>query len=171
MAPAWARSDKQHAERPPDNFDDYGDFVATVVGRYKGRVNHFQIWNEPNLGEEWTGKPDPERIQAVKKAIAGSNLGSDAKDSIKSALSPSFYTGRLNRFSVKDALETQIVVRGARVSSGEATVLTAPDIHARNTFEQRQAVFPKTQRVEIKGDSWTFRLPAASVTKLDLRLV
>jgi alpha-N-arabinofuranosidase len=72
--------------------------------------------------------------------------------------------------NVKDVLETQIVVRGARVSSGEATVLTASDIHARNTFEQRQAVIPKTQRVEVKGDTLTFRVPAASVIKLDLRL-
>jgi alpha-L-arabinofuranosidase len=72
--------------------------------------------------------------------------------------------------SVKEALETQIVVRGARVNAGEATVLTAPDIHARNTFEQHQAVAPKTQHVEIKGDTLTFRFPAASVTKLDLQL-
>lgn len=56
--PAWARSDKAHPERPPDNFDDYGDFVHAVATRYKGRVQHFQLWNEPNLGEEWTGKPD-----------------------------------------------------------------------------------------------------------------
>jgi alpha-L-arabinofuranosidase len=61
-------------------------------------------------------------------------------------------------------------VRGARVSSGDATVLTAADIHARNTFDQRQAVAPKTQRMEIKGDTLTFRFPAASVTKLGLRL-
>jgi alpha-L-arabinofuranosidase len=49
-------------------------------------------------------------------------------------------------------------------------VLTAADIHARNTFEQRQAVTPKPEHVEIKGDSLTFRFPAASVTKLELRL-
>jgi alpha-N-arabinofuranosidase len=72
--------------------------------------------------------------------------------------------------NVKDALETQIVVRGARVSTGQATMLTAADIHARNTFDQRQAVTPKTLRLEIKGDTLTFRFPAASVTKLDLRL-
>jgi hypothetical protein len=56
--PAWARADKTNPERPPDNFDDFGDFVHAVATRYRGRLNHFQIWNEPNLGEEWTGKPD-----------------------------------------------------------------------------------------------------------------
>jgi alpha-N-arabinofuranosidase len=72
--------------------------------------------------------------------------------------------------NVKDALETQIVVRGARVGASQATVLTAPDIHARNTFEQRRAVTPKTQQVGVKGDTLTFRFPAASVTKLDLQM-
>lgn len=57
--PMWARADKSHPERPPDNFDDFGDYVHAVATRYKGRVNHFQLWNEPNLGEEWTGKADP----------------------------------------------------------------------------------------------------------------
>jgi hypothetical protein len=57
--PPWARADKTNPERPPDNFEDYGDFVQAVATRYKGRVGHFQIWNEPNLGEEWTGRPDP----------------------------------------------------------------------------------------------------------------
>ena len=56
--PQWARSDRQRAERPPERFEDYGDFVFAVASRYRGRVNHFQIWNEPNLGEEWTGKAD-----------------------------------------------------------------------------------------------------------------
>jgi hypothetical protein len=56
--PAWARADKTNPERPPDNFDDFGDYVHAVASRYKGRVEHFQLWNEPNLGEEWTGRPD-----------------------------------------------------------------------------------------------------------------
>lgn len=66
--PVWARSDKEHPERPPENFDDYGDFVAAVVGRYKGKVSHFQLWNEPNLGEEWTGKPDAVEYTRLLKA-------------------------------------------------------------------------------------------------------
>jgi hypothetical protein len=57
--PAWARADRTHAARPPDSLEDYGDFVGAVASRYAGRLNHFQVWNEPNLGEEWTGKPDP----------------------------------------------------------------------------------------------------------------
>ncbi|HEX2515307.1 MAG TPA: cellulase family glycosylhydrolase [Chloroflexota bacterium] len=57
--PAWARADKNRPESPPERYEDFGDYVAALATRYKGKVNHFQLWNEPNLGEEWTGKADP----------------------------------------------------------------------------------------------------------------
>ena len=39
--------------RPPDRLDDYGDFVHAFVKRYRGRIQHIQIWNEPNIWPEW----------------------------------------------------------------------------------------------------------------------
>lgn len=71
---------------------------------------------------------------------------------------------------VKNPIEAQIAIRGARVKSGTATVLTASDIHAHNTFEQRQAVLPTTAQVEIKESMPLFRFPAASIMKLTLAL-
>jgi hypothetical protein len=48
---------------PPDNLEDYGDFVYAVVSRYQGRVNYVQLWNEPNLANEWNWAPiDPQRF-------------------------------------------------------------------------------------------------------------
>lgn len=61
--PAWSRAlgDAAGPHAPPDNFDDYGDFVAAVVGRYAGRVRYYQLWNEPNIYPEWgEQRPDPE---------------------------------------------------------------------------------------------------------------
>lgn len=55
--PDWSRQDNSLFYRPPDNYDDFGDYVATVVGRYQGRVQHFQIWNEPNIYPEWGNQP------------------------------------------------------------------------------------------------------------------
>ena len=72
--------------------------------------------------------------------------------------------------SVKDALSAQVNIRGAKASSGEATVLTSTDIHAHNSFEDRTAVTPKTVKVEITGGAITFNFPAASVTKLTVKL-
>lgn len=51
--PPWARKDNSVAEAPPDNFEDYGDFVAAVVERYRGRIRYIQLWNEPNIYPEW----------------------------------------------------------------------------------------------------------------------
>jgi hypothetical protein len=58
--PNWTREDNTYKERPPDNFEDYGDFVYQFVSRYRGRIRHVQIWNEPNIFPEWGNRPvDP----------------------------------------------------------------------------------------------------------------
>lgn len=66
--PAWTRAlgDTIGTNAPPDNFEDFGDFVATVAGRYRQRITYFQVWNEPNGNEEW-GKQDvnPESYSAL----------------------------------------------------------------------------------------------------------
>lgn len=51
--PRWTRRDNSYPQRPPDSFDDYGDFVHAFVNRYRGRIQHIQIWNEPNIWPEW----------------------------------------------------------------------------------------------------------------------
>ncbi|WP_298819688.1 O-antigen ligase family protein [Chloroflexus sp.] len=43
---------------PPDDLRDYGRFLSTLAARYRGQVRYFQIWNEPNLKNEW-GWQDP----------------------------------------------------------------------------------------------------------------
>jgi len=61
--PAWTRSvgDAQGwSLAPPDNYEDFGDFVYAVVSRYRGRIHYYQIWNEPNIFPEWGDQPaDP----------------------------------------------------------------------------------------------------------------
>ena len=61
--PAWSRkmgSAPGWTMAPPDNLDDYGDFVYAVVNRYKGRIRYYQVWNEPNIFPEWGDQPaDP----------------------------------------------------------------------------------------------------------------
>jgi polysaccharide biosynthesis protein PslG len=57
--PPWARSEDSDYNTPPEDPDDFGRFVASFVERYRGRVQHIQIWNEPNLSREWGGEIDP----------------------------------------------------------------------------------------------------------------
>ncbi len=57
--PEWSRAagNAQGAFAPPDEYDDFADFAAAVAERYRGRVQHYQIWNEPNIYPEWGELP------------------------------------------------------------------------------------------------------------------
>lgn len=60
--PAWSRTkgDALGTFAPPDDLNDFGDFVYAVVSRYRGRIKYYQIWNEPNIYPEWGEQPvDP----------------------------------------------------------------------------------------------------------------
>src|SRR5450432_3224913 len=72
---------------------------------------------------------------------------------------------------VSDSREVEILIRGAVPKSGTATTLTNADIHAHNTFEQRNAVTPQEKDLGSGGRSINLTFPPASVTKLALTLV
>jgi hypothetical protein len=68
--PAWSRAagNDLGSLAPPDDYADYGDFVYAVVSRYKGRIQYYQIWNEPNIYPEWGEQPvDPEAYTELLK--------------------------------------------------------------------------------------------------------
>jgi alpha-L-arabinofuranosidase len=71
---------------------------------------------------------------------------------------------------VSEARETQIGIRGATLKSGTATTLTHPDIHAHNTFGQRDLVIPQTKALDVQRRDPAYSFPPASVTKLALSL-
>jgi hypothetical protein len=61
--PAWTRAltDTAGTYAPPDDLSDWGDYVHAVVSRYRGRIQYYQLWNEPNVYPEWGEQPvDPE---------------------------------------------------------------------------------------------------------------
>jgi alpha-N-arabinofuranosidase len=71
---------------------------------------------------------------------------------------------------VAKGLETQILLQGGGAKSARATVLTASDIHARNTFAARQEVVPKSENVPAAEGNLRFQFPAASVTRIEIQL-
>jgi hypothetical protein len=61
-APTWSRTGRDNdpgncQKGPPTDLNAYADFVRTFTDHYRGRIAAVQIWNEPNLGVEWTGEP------------------------------------------------------------------------------------------------------------------
>jgi hypothetical protein len=61
--PTWALSPENNKPgyAPPANFADFTGYAVRLAERYKGRIKHYQVWNEPNLYPEWgEAPPNPE---------------------------------------------------------------------------------------------------------------
>lgn len=71
--PAWA-GQNPGGERtdpsawPPAKIGDFGDYVREVTAHYKGRINAYELWNEPWAREFWAATP--ERYAELAKAGA-----------------------------------------------------------------------------------------------------
>jgi hypothetical protein len=61
IVPEWARpagSSSRYLD--PDHYAAYASFAAAFAARYRGRVQHIVVWNEPNTAFEWGSRPpDP----------------------------------------------------------------------------------------------------------------
>lgn len=67
--PAWARPPDTPLSQPPDDVADFANFMTALATRYKGQVQAYEIWNEPNLNYEWGNQPpDPAAYTALLKA-------------------------------------------------------------------------------------------------------
>lgn len=86
--PDWARADKVF-NGPPDNYQDYADFVYAFVSRYSssspiGRVHAVQLWNEQNLTIEWGNRPinQQQAVDYVRLLKAGYEAAKGADPSV-----------------------------------------------------------------------------------------
>ncbi len=88
-APDWARpSDTNfNVEGPPADPATYASFVGQFSGRYCGKVQAIEVWNEQNIFYEWGGEPlDAARYMsllrsaylAIKSACPGISVVSGA---------------------------------------------------------------------------------------------
>ncbi|MCI0714142.1 MAG: glycoside hydrolase family 5 protein [Chloroflexi bacterium] len=56
-APEWAVRQDVPYENAPFNLRRLRELCSAIATRYKGRIDAYQIWNEPNLNREWGGYP------------------------------------------------------------------------------------------------------------------
>ncbi len=64
--PTWAAQDPTQVGNeatpggvsPPAHMQDWQNFVEAIATRYKGRIQAYEVWNEANLSEYWTGSMD-----------------------------------------------------------------------------------------------------------------
>ena len=76
--PAWSHASPDSGPfAPPDDVQDFVNYARAVAERYRGRIRHYQVWNEPNIFPEWGNQPvNPEaytellcRTYAALKAV------------------------------------------------------------------------------------------------------
>jgi hypothetical protein len=74
--PAWARPAGSADFHPPDP-QAFAEFAAAAAARYQGRIDYWQIWNEPDNIAYWSSGPDPvayaNLLKAAYPAIKGAN--------------------------------------------------------------------------------------------------
>jgi hypothetical protein len=96
-APGWTRPNKGGTNGPPEDFQQFANFLGSIAGRYCGQsLKAIEVWNEQNLRREWEGYP----------------------------LDPALYMDLLKRSyaSIKAACPGMIVVSGATTPAGYSDV-------------------------------------------------
>lgn len=84
--PRWATGKTTPFSAPPNRLQDYGDFVAQVAARYRGRIAAYIVWNEPNLAREWGDQtPVPAAYTALLQTAATRLRAADPQALIVSA--------------------------------------------------------------------------------------
>lgn len=82
------------AGSPPGNGQNFADFARSVAGRYCGRIQAYQIWNEPNLMREWGGRsPNPAEYAAfLGQAYSAIKQACPSAIVISAGMAPTGYT-------------------------------------------------------------------------------
>ena len=95
-SPPWTRPNKGGTGGPPEDFQQFANFVGAIAGRFCGRLQAIEVWNEQNLRREWEGFP----------------------------LEPSSYMDLLKRSynAIKGACPSMLVISGATTPAGYSDV-------------------------------------------------
>jgi hypothetical protein len=75
LSPTWASArgnepsiyGKPGYAAEPADLNDWRNYVRTVAQRYRGRIRHYEIWNEPNLKGFYTGSV-PQMLTLAREA-------------------------------------------------------------------------------------------------------
>ncbi len=97
-SPAWARpQDPDNPLAPPRDPSAFGRFAAAFATRYGDRIDHYQIWDEPNIQPHWSGKINPAGYVALLRegALAVRRADPDAIV-LTAALAPTLEEGPWN---------------------------------------------------------------------------
>ena len=127
--------------------------VFEMYAAHQGGQSLRTQFTAPGVGAYAPGKTSPLWGLAGSASLAGKEL-------VITAVNP----------SAKNALEAEIVLRGAAALDGRMRVLGSGDIHDHNTFDDPRAVEPREVKIQARGDRFAAKLPPASVALLRISL-
>ncbi len=107
-APDWARNTTTESG-PPTNFSDYANFMGALAAHYKGRVQAYEIWNEPNIRREWSGRPlsAASYVELLRLAYGAIKQADSAAIVVSAGLSPTGFNDGVN------AIDDRVFLRQA----------------------------------------------------------
>jgi polysaccharide biosynthesis protein PslG len=145
LAPEWARAGGTTDRHPPNNPQDYADFAHWMAARYEGKVDAWEVWNEPDPRQQFWRGTTSQYVELLKAAY------------------PAFKAG--------DA--TASVVLGGPSSNDAAWIREVYSLGAKDSFDV-MATHPyqpiADQPPEAPGDanrSWFTSFPAVRQVMLD----
>ncbi len=96
-APDWARNTTTESG-PPTDFNDYANFVGALANHYKGRVQAYEVWREPNIRREWSGRPlsAASYVEMLRLAYAAIKRADPSAFVLSAGLSPTGYNDGVN---------------------------------------------------------------------------
>lgn len=113
-APAWAR-DSQDENGPPRDLADFNNFVTAIATKYKGVVDAYEIWNEPNLRRNWNCNRrmcDTDYIELLRGASQALTAVDDSAIVVSAGLAPTRFNDRVNAINDRIFFETLLSRRG-----------------------------------------------------------
>jgi O-antigen ligase len=88
---------------PPADPQDMAAWAGSLAARYGSQVTYYQIWDEPNLGSHWGGRPVNPAGYAALLAAAHDAISAADPDAVivAAALAPTLESGRDNLSDVE----------------------------------------------------------------------
>ncbi len=69
--PKWAASKEgDFWKQPPQHPEDFARIMRTLAVRYRGKITHWELWNEPDNKEYWDGSADQYAVTMIAGAKA-----------------------------------------------------------------------------------------------------
>jgi O-antigen ligase len=104
-SPSWARSgeDEANALAPPREARDFGAFAFAFAERYGDEVDHYQIWDEPNIAPHWGAREiDPAGYgRLLREGAIQVRAADPCAIVVAAALAPTVETGGRNMSEVQ----------------------------------------------------------------------